>query len=162
MTTKRFAGFTLYETVIAMSLSLLAVGLIVCFIVFTVKLNARTQAAVERGEQFTRLREQIDIWFSSADKNGYTIELGGNDYAAAVYEDDSFELAGYIAVGNGCVSFDYGLNGEAETVFCNAIRGIAFYEYGNDIGERADAVVALRFTVRTFVNGGLYACEFLC
>lgn len=162
MATRRSAGFTLCETIIAMSLSLIAVGLIVCFIVFTVKLNARTKAAAERGEQFTRLREHIDIWFSSADKIGYTIELGGNDYAAAVYEDDSFEIAGYIAVGNGCVTFDYGFNGGVETVSCNEIQGIAFYEYGDDINERVEGAVALRFTVRTFVNGGLYACELLC
>lgn len=181
------AAFTLYELVIVMALSALVVGLVTSYIIFANKFAARTQASSERIEQFTALREEIDMWFSYADRNEYDIVITNHSttvngtsvpegcvvvvvdntgvpvgYIQLYSDNDSGKLVRFVDV----LETRYVLPGK--TISCPYIKDIVFYkcEGENDTETNTETntegAAALRFTIKTNVNTGLYACEFIC
>lgn len=197
----RNAAFTLYELVIVMALSLLVVGLVTSYIIFANGFTKRSEAAYERVEQFTRLREEIDTWFSFADNKNYDIIISGTEVADAAvplvqlkYRSESGATNGevkyipaddsestktcgiYMTTANdtSIVTFYYPEKGKSSTVTCKYITDINFYKYDNNTqsgetdgaGNEGGSAVssgdyALRFTIKTIINEGVYACEFL-
>lgn len=180
---RRTAAFTLYELVIVMALSLLVVGLVTSYIIFANRFNARNEAAYQRAEQFSRLREEIDTWFSFADSSNYDIILNdsdsnslllvylkakGGDGPACDEEEGSYYGISVDRSEGFSVTFRYpeieGASRTTVTVSCSYISDIKFYEYGEgaDNGASADAEgeSVLRFTLETTIQQGVYACEF--
>ncbi len=148
-----------------MALTLIVGGLVTSYIVFTVKFNQRTEAAYERDEQFTALREEITSWFSFADSSDYDIiiaEDGGVSVSSGTGEDSS------ITYSDGTVTFIYpivnGIKKDAKTITCDYVTDIKFYKYDNPQSAAAETSESgeLRFTIQTKISGGLYACEIFC
>ncbi len=174
------AAFTLYELVIVMALSLLVVGLVTSYIIFSNRFTSRSEAAYERVEQFTRLREEIDTWFSFADSGNYVIIINNQDGAdnqdgatepstlvSFKNSEENSEIGSItIATADGVsvVTFKYPENSDKNpaTVSCKYISDIKFYKYEEN-SQAATSLdsYALRFTIETKINKDVYACEFL-
>jgi len=66
-------AFTLVELVISMSLFVLVAALVISFINFMGKNNARLADEATRNEQILSVRTEIDFWFSAFDNPNFTI-----------------------------------------------------------------------------------------
>lgn len=174
------SAFTLAELMIAMVLSCLIVGLVTSYVVFTGNLTERSRAAYERAEQYARLRQEIDKWFSYVDNADYetVINDGSAEMPLVFLKSEGIEASdgggNYYGITQtvldetSIVTFNYPANAEnapiTVAISCKYLTEIKFYNFdtgGTDATPDAGGY-AFRFTIQTKINRGLYACEFIC
>ncbi len=179
---RRKAAFTLAELVVVMAISAIVVGLVTSYIIFAQKFNQRSQMAHERVEQFAMLRRQIDDWFSFADSSGYEIAINTEndsslplvylkdaDGNAVKIQNETNSICGISLVQSQSAGLTFcfppiGDTVRADlTIYCKYITNVKFTEFdiNADVGATLESQSALRFTISTAIQKGVYACEFL-